>query len=191
MFLYSAQPLFFSILFAPTWFTQGLFHPLQTPSHIILMISLGLLCGQQNKTSRMFFTSLLSFAITLIFGFIFNQNINIHWPFELILLVLALITSLLVILRMNLQRYSVITPFMLGGLVLGLNSQPIMIPGLGTTSIYNWLFGAALSILIVTSFIALTSVLLERLWNGIILRVLGSWIATSAIFVLTLMLAKH
>ena len=180
--------LFFILFsFASTWFTQGLLHPLQTPSHVILILSIGLLIGQQDRLK----INLLAFIFSLLSGFLLNQNISINWDFELILLVLALITGVLVISRLQLFSWLTLVLLFASGLSLGFNSMPIMIPGLGANSIYSWLIGAAFSIVSSTALTALLAFILNRYWNGIILRVLGSWIATSAIFVLTLMLAKH
>jgi hypothetical protein len=78
------------------------------------------------------------------------------------------------------------------GMMLGIDSSPIVIPGLGADTFYNWLFGAAIGLFITVIVIAVISLLLRHLLQGIILRVLGSWIATSALFVLTLlMLVKN
>lgn len=175
------------ISFAPTWFIQGLLHPLQTPSHILLILGLGFLLGQQHKILG---TSLLIFSITIIAGLVGSQFVNIKLNYELILLSLALIVSLLVIAKLSLPKFLIIALIIISSITLGFNSSPILIPGLGSTSIFNWRVGAAtsfISIIILTTFIAY---LLNKCWNGIVLRVLGSWIATSTIFVLTFLLFK-
>ena len=175
--------------FAQTWFTQGALHPLQTPSHVILLLSIGLLMGQQPQTGLK--SGFVSFIIALLVGYWLNGILSVNWPEILIILSLALIVSLLVILKMNLPRIIILLVTVLGGLLLGFNSTPIIIPGLGDNSIFNWYAGATLSFTGLLIGVILMARLLRPFWDGIILRILGSWIATSAIFVLTLMLAKH
>lgn len=175
------------ISFAPTWFMQGLLHPLQTPSHILLILGLGFLLGQQHKILG---ASLLIFSATVIAGLFGNQLVNIKLNYELILLSLALIVSLLVIAKLSLPKVLIIALVMISGITLGFNSSPILIPGLGSTSIYNWRFGAATSFIGIVMLITFIAYFLSKWWNGIVLRVLGSWIATSTIFVITFLLFK-
>ena len=163
---------------------QGIFHPLQTPSHLILILGLGLFLGQQKQLKSLL---LLPFAVFA--GFALNYYSLLDWNTELILLILALICGLLLLLRLNLPAFVSIVLMVFCGIILGLDSSPVMIPGLGANSIISWRLGAAITINIGIAVLALLAYFLSRYWNGIILRVAGSWIATSAIFVLTLMLA--
>ncbi|MCF6191348.1 MAG: HupE/UreJ family protein [Cocleimonas sp.] len=170
--------------FTHTWFMQGIMHPLQTPAHLILILGLAFLLGQQKQ-----FKSLLLLPIVVLAGFVLNHYSLINWNTELILLALALICGLLLVLRLNLPAFITIVLLIVCGVTLGLDSSPIMIPGLGSNSIISWRLGAAVTINIGIAVLALLAYLLNHYWNGIILRVAGSWIATSAIFVLTLLLA--
>lgn len=178
--------------FSVTWFLEGFLHPLETPSHLILLVAFGVLLGQQANAH--FTRNLLLFYSAVIVGFIINNYFPLRWNNELILLLLALLVSLLTILRLNdrLLWLQFIIP-LLGiscGLMLGLDSSPIVIPGLGAETFYNWLLGAAIGIYSTVILIAVISLLLRDLFQGIVLRVLGSWIATSALFVLTLLMVK-
>jgi hydrogenase/urease accessory protein HupE len=163
---------------------QGIWHPLQTPSHLILILGLAFLLGQQKQLKS---TLLLPFAVLA--GFLLNHFALLSWNNELILLILALICGLLLVLRLKLPAVITLVLLTVSGVILGLDSSPIMIPGLGANSIYSWRTGAAITLVIGIALLALLAYFLNRFWNGIILRVAGSWIATSAIFVLTLMLA--
>lgn len=178
------------IAFSSTWFLEGFLHPLETPSHLILLIGLGVLLGQQAGTHLIRHLSL--FCIAVIAGFILNNYASLHWNNQLILLLLALLVSLLVVLRLDcrLLWVQIILPlFAIScGMMLGVDSSPIIIPGLGADTFYNWLFGAAIGLFITVIVIAILSLLLRHVLQGIILRVLGSWIATSALFVLTLLM---
>lgn len=175
-----------SFSFIQTWFTQGLLHPLQTPSHLLLIISIGFLIGQNGSLVK--HLSLL--VLSLIVGLILNDNISLKWDFELIILVLALIISLFVVLRLKQIKPFVFLFVIICGLMLGYDSSPIVIPGLGSNSIFNWLLGAAISMVSVISILSVIAIFLRRYWNGIVLRVIGSWIATRALFTLTLQFAK-
>ena len=150
----------------------------------MLFLGLALLLGQQKQLKSLLF---LPFAVLA--GFLLNHYSLINWNTELILLALALICGLLLVLRLSLPAFIAIVLLIMCGIVLGLDSSPVMIPGLGINSIISWRLGAALSINIAIAVFSLFAYFLNHYWNGIILRVAGSWIATSAIFVLTLILA--
>ncbi len=180
------------IEFSITWFLDGFTHPLETPAHLILLVGLAVLLGQQGGAYLLRNLVLLSSAI--IAGFVINSYFSPRINNELILLILALVVSLLIILRLDYKigwvQYTVTTLSLASGIVLGLDSSPIMIPGLGANTFYNWLFGAAIGISVAVLIIAVISFFLRNLLQGVVLRVLGSWIATSALFVLTLLLTK-
>lgn len=163
---------------------QGIWHPLQTPSHLMLILGLGFLVGQQGHWK----TSLL-LPLSVLAGFALNHYTSINWNTELILLGLSLTCGLLLVLRLNLHFGAVLVLLFVCGVILGLDSSPIIIPGLGSNSINSWLLGAAVTLNFGLLLVSLFATFLDHYWNGIILRVAGSWIATSAIFVLTLMLA--
>ena len=180
------------IEFSTTWFLDGFTHPLETPSHLILLVGLAVLLGQQGGAYLI--RNLVVFSSTIIVGFVVNNYLSPNTNNELILLVLALLVSLLIILRLDYRaswvQFIVVIFSIISGTILGLDSSPIMIPGLAVNTFYNWLFGAAIGISITVLIIALLSFLLRNLLQGVVLRVLGSWIATSALFVLTLLLTK-
>ncbi|MCK5902831.1 MAG: HupE/UreJ family protein [Cocleimonas sp.] len=180
------------IEFSITWFLDGFTHPLETPSHLMLLLGLALFIGQQGKSY--FIPHIALFSIAVVVGFIINHYFAPRWNNELILLSLALFTSLLVIFRFDEQSRIIQTIVaclsIASGILLGLDSSPIIIPGLSAATFYNWLLGAALALNLTLLIIAIISFLIRNLFQGIILRVLSSWIATSALFVLTLFLSN-
>lgn len=176
--------------FSTTWFLDGVLHPLQTPSHIILLVGLGLLLGQQTKTTRHFVIHIALFMALLCCGLITNHFLSMDIQNELILLLAALISGLLLILKMDVPILILVTLLMSCGFMLGYDTRPVIIPGIRNVSIYSWLSGATVSMFSLLVILTLGSMLLHRFLHGMILRVAGSWIATSAIFVLTLLLAK-
>ncbi len=169
---------------------QGIFHPLQTPAHLMLILGFALLLGQQMLGQpKLLFRSLLLLPFAVLVGFVLNHYSILDLNTELILLILALTCGLLLVLRLNFPTFITIFLLILCGVILGLDSSPVMIPGLGSNSIISWRLGAAVTINTGIAVLALLAYFLNRYWNGIILRVAGSWIATSAIFVLTLTFA--
>ncbi len=169
---------------------QGVFHPLQTPSHILLILSLGLLIGQQLGEKRILLSSMMLFGFSVLAGLVLNRTIRLGFDIELILLGLGLFVSLLVIIKLPLPSLLIVFLAVISGIGLGLNSSPIIIPGLGSTSVYNWQIGAACSFIMGILLISLIACFISNYWQGIILRVLASWIATSTIFVLVFILVQ-
>ncbi len=181
------------IPFSSSWFIKGLSHPAMTPSHIMLILAMGLLLGQQAKSGLP--GRLATLLISVVIGFILNQylsdTVKNLFNTELILLLLALSIGLLTLLKLTLHNALLIPVILFAGIMLGLDSTPAMIPGLRSVSINSWLFGAGSGIVALVTIMSLVSLALHNVLKGLILRILASWIATSAIFVLTLMLAKH
>jgi len=167
-----------------TWFIQGLLHPVLTPSHIVLLVSLGLIIGQQGIKLAYIASIIVSIAL----GMFLKDRLDINVNIELILLVLALIVSLLTVLKLRLPRLFILFFIISSSLIIAYDSDPIVIPGAGTNSINNWLLGALMGILATVEIVSLIATFLRRFWDGVILRVIGSWIATSAIFILALSL---
>lgn len=166
---------------------QGISHPFQTPAHILLVLALGILIAQQQK--KIF--NLIAFSVSIIIGLIINQLIQLKWDFDLILLFFVLSISLIVIIRFKLYHLLLIFLIIISGIGLGLNSDPIRILGFGVTSIYSWLLGAFTGFELIILLMVLIAIPLHRYWNGIVLRVMSSWLATSAIFVLTFLFVEH
>ena len=175
-----------SFSFIQTWFTQGALHPLLTASHVILLTSIALLIGQQQLKLSYF----ISASIAVLLGVLANQNQTLDFignlNIELILSLFALLISLLVILKLHLPTLLIIALIFISIFVIAYNSEPIVIPGVGANSVNNWLFGAFVSIISFTALVSLLANFLKQFWDGMILRILGSWIATSTIFILTL-----
>ncbi len=181
--------MIFDFSLIQTWFTQGALHPLLTASHVILLLSLAVLIGQQGLKLWQFILT----AIAIFAGFFMNQTMNIglikNINIELILSAFALVTSLLVIFKLRLPLILVSLIIFMSILTVAYDSEPVVIPGVGSNSINNWLLGAFISTFSFTVLVALIANFLKRFWNGIILRVMGSWIATSTIFIITLSFA--
>ncbi len=179
-------------LFSPIWFMEGFWHSLQTPSHLILLVSLAILFGQQAQHNQQtLIKNSMAFVCLLCFGFVINHFYTPVWNIERWLLLIALGTSLLVIMRLKLSAVIVAIVSLSSATILGIDSKPIIIPGFGESIQYNWLAGVVVSTVILLTALGLFSFTLRNVINGVVLRVMGSWIATSALFVLTLLFVKH
>ena len=171
------------------FFQQGFWHFLQAPSHIIVLFGLGLLFGQQGV--RGLRSGLSGYAIAVIGGLILSQLVSLNWKHDIVLLIQAISVGGLLALRLKLPTWSIILSAAIGGLLIGIDSAPSMIPGMKPSIIYASLVGTALSTCLAVSLLALPSLALRIPLNGIILRVLGSWVTASALMVLVLMFAPR
>lgn len=179
-------------IFYSTWFLEGFWHPPKTPSHLLLLLAIAVLFGQQGRLfqGKTIIKTGMVFISGLITGFVINHYYEPAWSVELILLIAALVVSLLVVLRLALPQLLPLFFVLIAAVLLGLDSRPIVIPGFGNEVMYQWLAGVLLSMLLLLSVFTLLSHVSRNLVNGVVLRVAGSWIATSALFVLTLLFVK-
>ncbi|MBF0471628.1 MAG: hypothetical protein HQL48_09675 [Gammaproteobacteria bacterium] len=171
------------------FFLLGFWHFLQAPAHIVVLFGLGVLIGQQGRYGLR--VGLLSFVMTVIGGLMMTQMVIIGWKHDIVLLILALIIGALLALRLNLPSWSLILIAAVAGILIGIDSAPSLIPGMKSTLTYAALAGTALGTSLTVLLLALPSLLLRLPMNGIILRVLGSWVTASALMVLVLMFAPH
>ena len=186
--IFLTLPSLFS--YSPTWLMQGLQHPVLSPSHVILIFSLAFIIGQQGNLGK----HLILLFIAVICGMLMNHFLQASFTLELWLLVLALIIGLLVVIRIKTKPLILLSLSLLltafTGFLIGLDSQPISIPGLRTNSIINWHIGAILTITLSATILSLIALFIRRFGDGIILRVLGSWVATIALITLALQYTK-
>lgn len=184
-FMLSAQPAFTHP--APLGiggFPGGLVHPLFVPAHAMAVLALGLLIGQQAMWTRL---AALSFMLGLAAG-LGVMTLGIV-PTRMNELVLggALIAGLLATLARPVPETLGCVLAVLLGFCIGLDSPPeaISLAEANLMLIGTGLGAAALLILT----IAIAS-RLKAGWARIGARILGSWIAASAILVLVLRFAR-
>ncbi len=171
------------------FFQQGFWHFLQAPSHIIVLFGLGLLIGQQGSRGVGIGSS--SFTLTVIGGLLLTQLVTLSWKHDIVLLLLAIAIGGLLAMRLNLPTWSIGMLAAVAGIMIGIDSAPSVIPGIKAAITYASLAGTALSTSLTVLLLALPSLLLRIPLNGIILRVLGSWVSASALMVLVLMFAPR
>lgn len=171
-----------------TFFLEGFWHPLVTPAHIIVLLGLGLLLGQQ-QAWRSLKTAMPLVLLTFVAG-LFLARLNLpEWNSPVVLLVIALLLGILIAARWNLAGGFLLVLSAVIGLGTGLDSTPLMIPGMGAGKVYSWMAGAAAGALLLLVVTIVVTSAVRNVLQGIPVRVLGSWVAASALMVLTLLVA--
>jgi urease accessory protein len=165
-------------------FPGGLLHPLLVPTHLIALVALGLLIGWQPRWG---------WAVAAVYGIAVIAGLGaialgtVPILAEEALLALAGISGLLVVLALPL-------PGALGGLlaaatglVLALDSPPdAILLREANLALLGTALGASMMLVAVVQ----VASRLRRDWQRIGVRILGSWIAASAILVLALRFAR-
>lgn len=162
----------------PEGFVGGLIHPLLTPAHVVALTGLGLIAGRNPLRAR---TVIVAFALGLLGGLG-----AIAWgigetPANDVLLAGATVCGLT-------AAAGIVVPARVGmpvsfvfGFCMGLDSPPQTIL-LHEAALM--LVGTACGGIVVLAAFALTACAVGRLWQGIVVRVAGSWVAAIAILVL-------
>jgi hydrogenase/urease accessory protein HupE len=159
---------------------SGLLHPFTEPLHIITLIGLGLLLTQQDKSIPP--AGWLAFCIASLTGLIaFSVGLTPSViPF---LFPLAILMGILVAVKTTLPRSLLILLSSIAGFTLGLDSIGET-SGLGklVITIFSTTTGLGIALLMVIGW----GDYFTRDWQKIGIRVVGSWIAASALLVFAL-----
>lgn len=169
-----------------SFFWQGCLHPLIVPAHLMVLLALGLLLGQQ--TSSTIRTSLGWYVLSLCGALLLTRVLPRVDQGELSLLGLALCLGLFVILKLRINLALVITLSISTGVLIGLDSRVSALPGLGASKIYLQLLGIAFSASLLLSLLTLISFYLNKLLAGIAVRIIGAWVTAGSLMVLALLL---
>jgi hypothetical protein len=162
---------------------NGALHPLMSPAHVLMFLSLALLLGQQVPFDLK--TPLRIFAPAAAAALLLTLTGWVAEVYQPLLLGTALITAILVALEIKISRW-------VGGLLcgavaigIGLDSAP------GEGSVLKTLAGTWLSLNAVFFYIAMcASNGSDKKWAKIAIRVLGSWIIAVSLMVLAFSLRK-
>lgn len=165
-----------------TGFAGGLLHPLLVLSHLAALIALALLIGQQQRLRSL----PIVFAIALIASLGAIALAYVPTYAEPALLTLAAVIGAMVALARPLPWMVRAALAAATGLAIGLDSPPeaISLPEANLT-----LAGTALSAIALLFALSWLAAQIRRDWQRIGVRIIGSWIAASAIMVLALRLA--
>jgi len=163
----------------------GLLHPLAVPAHALALVALGLLIGQQRTGMRI--TAVAAFAVALIAGL--SAIVLAVGPTSALDMLLAAtaLAGLLVALARALPALVCALLAAIIGVALGLDSPPEVI-ALSAATIM--LIGTGIGACLALALVVAGASCLTAWWQRIGMRILGSWIAASAVLVLALRFAR-
>jgi hydrogenase/urease accessory protein HupE len=167
-------------------FLAGLVHPLTTPSHILVLLALGLLLGQQSplklKWPMLVFVSASALALVLTTaGFI----AKVYPP---VLLAIALCAATFVALEKSLPPLASHVLFAVAAMAIGLDSR---VESTSTATVIKTLTGTWISLAVLLADIAIyASFCTKKNWMKVGVRVAGSWIIAITLMVLAFALRK-
>jgi hypothetical protein len=155
------------------------------PTNLLALVALGLLCGQ--NAACMPRVTLVAFVLGVFAGSVLVALALRDPPAALGLLALAAIAGLIAAIARPVPAMVKHALTFATGATLALNLPPqaISIPAAVATQVGTGV--AALAALTLIAFIAMKA---ERSWQRIGIRIVGSWIAASAILVLVLRLVR-
>jgi urease accessory protein len=165
---------------------NGLLHPLTTPSHLLILLGLGLLAGQQSppnlKTPMLAFLPLAAAALLL------TTTGAITTVYQPVLIGIALCTGVLVALEAPLSRLACMALFGAAAVAIGLDSA---VETGSTVAVLKRLFGTWVSLgLVVFNLAYYVSLWTKQKWQKVGIQVTGSWLIAISFLVLAFSLRK-
>jgi len=161
-------------------FQGGLIHPVLVPAHVLSLVALGLLIGQQRNSRRtpliFAFAAGLLLAIALIVAAQAYETGNV-------ILAVALVAGLLVAIAQPLPLVVIVIPVVIGAFAIEFDSVPALVSKRDTLVT---LAGTALGAWLALVTVAGLTIDLKYEWMRIGVRVAGSWSAAIALLVLAL-----
>ena len=167
---------------------RGLLQPLMLPAHALALLAFGLLIGQQRVPWRLL--ALAAFVAGLAGGLAAIALAVGQTPAADVLLAAAGLAGLLVAIGRPPPALACVLLAAVAGMALGLDSPPEAISiAVATTMLIGTALGASLALALV---VAGASYVGAQKWAAprIGMRVLGSWIAASALLVRALRFAR-
>jgi len=183
---------------APAWahspipgignFYSGALHPFVSPAHLIALLALGLAIGQRayGALARAK-PALIALAVALGLGLLLHAAAG-DPDTDRLLLVAAAGTGLLVATARSLPMPLEALLAAAVGAAVGLASGP---SDVDERTRYTMLAGTGLAAALFVLYVAVMVGVTERPWLRIAVRVVGSWLAASALLVLALTFAAH
>ena len=165
-------------------FYAGFLHPIFVPAHLLAALALGILCGQQGPKDLQ--AALIAYLVATLAGLAVSV-LPTRPDVELPLVIGAAATGAMVALdrRLPLPVYLLLATAL--GVMVGIDSAQDDLTGRGRLAA---LLGTLLAAyMLVLYAMVLSEFFSRRHWQRIGLRIVGSWIAASALLVLSLALA--
>jgi hydrogenase/urease accessory protein HupE len=168
-------------------FVSGAAHPILTPAHVLIVIGLGLLAGQQPFSwLKMSMIGLMA-ASALALGLTTMTWVTAVYPPALISF--AFILGVFVAADLKAPVWSGILIFVIGGTVIGLDSKSDAgsRPAMVKTLIGTW---ASLALLVFDIAYYASMGIQRKKWLAIGVRVIGSWILAISVLMLAFFLKR-
>jgi len=166
-------------------FYNGLLHPVFVPAHLLLLIAVGLLLGQQEP--KPIETVLGIFAFAILAG-LTGAWFSISTEMEAFILVLATATGLLIAINPGIKLLWCIAIAVLAGFFLGIDSAQETLSG--KEKLVS-LFGSGVAIYFLLLYpMVLAEYFKKNTWQRTGIRIVGSWVAASSLLVLALSFSK-
>lgn len=166
-------------------FYGGVLHPLYSPSHIVLVLVLGLHLGQ--TAVKNFKSALPAFLIMSAIGLFVTLVADVAPIDQPILLGLALATACLVMLENSASPIITAVLFGTSGLLIGLDSS---VEGGSSSSVVKSLIGTWLMLAYVIFMLGAALATLKKHWQRVGIRVVGSWVFAISLLVLAFAVKK-
>lgn len=162
---------------------NGLLHPVVVPAHLLVIIAAGLFLGKHG--SRVVEPALLVFSL-FTFGGLAATLFSIKSGGETSLLPLAAIFGILIAANLRIPMALCLLAAALTGFLIGLDSAQDV---LGGQAKFFSLLGSGLGICFLFLYpLAFADYFGDKSWQKIGVRIVGSWVAASALLVLALTL---
>jgi urease accessory protein len=161
-------------------FVDGFINPLTTPAHMLVLLALALLLARQPQR----FVLLLVFALALAAGFLAIVLAVETTPARTVLLALAVLLGAMVAVAWAPKPFAWLLAA-IAGAALALDSPPQAVT---IVEAYVTLAGTAVGACTTLVAVAAVAACARAHWQYLGLRILGSWIAASAILVLAVQL---
>jgi hydrogenase/urease accessory protein HupE len=168
---------------------SGLLHPLLLPAHALALLALGLLIAMQQATRHLLL--LAAFVAGLAVGLVAIALAVGQTPASDVLLATTGLAGLLVALGRPIPALACAPLVAAAGMALGLDSPPEAISlAVATLTLIATGIGASLTLALIV--VGAAYLIRVRKWIAprIGVRILGSWIAASAVLVLALRFAR-
>ncbi len=164
-------------------FYNGVLHPLVVPSHLLLLIAIGLFLGQQGMKEKQ--VAIMVFLAATLLGLV-GAWFSPGAPLELVMLSCSAVMGLLIALSPRLILLWCCIIGAICGLLLGVDSTQETLTG---EAKFVALFGSGVGIYFFSLYpMAFADFFNKAHWKKIIIRVMGSWLAASSFLVLALAL---
>ncbi len=162
-------------------FAEGLASPMLLPAHALALMALGLYAGRENSRTGTLLIFVMALAASLLaIAFAVGQTAA-----RMVLLADAALLGLVVAAAWPVPKPVGWLLAAIVGAALGLDSPPQAITlGEGNATLAGTAIGACVTLLAVAAVASCA----ERDWQRLAVRILGSWIAASAILVLAVLL---